>query len=204
MTSPIESLVTPKLAYDTYELATITLHLREDLNIYIREYGGRPTCIIEDQLSSRFYRVGLAEYTFLSLLDGHTTFAGALGKCAAILKADAISEERATSLCQWLVQAGLATTVHSRSADRSSEASRKARKARRSGLLSLISQRVPLFCPQAIVEAFNRELGWIFSGPMILLWMILVGTGASTVFVEWDRLCSATSGVVSRSLPSTQ
>ena len=198
MTSPIESLVTPKLAYDTYELATITLHLREDLNIYIREYGGRPTCIIEDQLSSRFYRVGLAEYTFLSLLDGHTTFAGALGKCAAILKADAISEERATSLCQWLVQAGLATTVHSRSADRSSEASRKARKARRSGLLSLISQRIPLFCPQSIVEAFNRELGWIFSGPMILLWMILIGTGASTVFVEWDRLCSATSGVVSR------
>lgn len=198
MSSPIESVVTPALAYDTYELATITLQLREDLNIYIREYGGRPTCIIEDQLTSRFYRVGLAEYTFLSLLDGHTTFAGALGKCAAILKADAISEERATSLCQWLVQAGLATTMHSRSADRATESARKAQKARRSGLMSLISQRIPLFCPQAFVETFNREMGWLFSGPMLLLWMILIGTGASTVFVEWDRLCSATSGVISR------
>jgi len=198
MSSPSETSTTSPLAYDTYELASITLCLREDLNFYIREYGGRPACVIEDQLTSRFYRVGLAEYTFLSLLDGRMTFAGALGKCAAILKADAISEERATSLCQWLVQSGLASTMHSRSVDRLDTAARTAKETRRAGLISLLSQRLPLFCPQGIVDSLNSTIGWLLSAPMIFLWLILISVGVGTIAVDWERFRTASTGIVSR------
>lgn len=44
--------------------------LREDLKITFQKQKGEVTYTIEDPINSRYYRVGLLEYKFISLLDG--------------------------------------------------------------------------------------------------------------------------------------
>ena len=102
----------------TYELGGIILRLRSDLDVATHEYGGRPARVIADEMRSRYYRLGEAEYLFLSLLDGRTTFAAALGKTAALMKDKALTEAQAAAFCGWLVRTGLASTESSRSIDR--------------------------------------------------------------------------------------
>ena len=58
--------------------AIARLKLREDLVISPDISGGTRCYAIEDPLRSKFYLVGIPEFTFISLLDGRTSIAGAL------------------------------------------------------------------------------------------------------------------------------
>ncbi len=195
--SPQPASTTPQ--YNTYQLSGIVLKLREGLNISIREHGGSPTILIEDELTSRYYRIGRAEYTFLSLLDGKTTFATALGKTAAIMKQEALTEERAAGFCQWLITSGLASTPQSRSVERLTAASQVRENAKLSGMISGISQKFPLFHPDALVTLLCGMFGWMFSGTALLVWAGLASVGATTLYFHADEFALGTSEVISRS-----
>ena len=92
----------------TVEIMGMPVKLRDDLVISLHVYQGETCYVIEDPLSSRFYRLGLAEYTLVSLLDGQTTIADAMGKTAVIMGAGALTEQDAAALCNWI---GHHTTV---------------------------------------------------------------------------------------------
>ena len=66
----------------TFEIAGAKPRLRDGLVFTFREIGGEPGVIIEDELSGRFFRVGMSEYVFLSQLDGRTSIGDALGATA--------------------------------------------------------------------------------------------------------------------------
>ena len=82
----------------------MVLRLRADLVFSVREYGGQMMYVVEDDLASRYYRLGPAEYTFVSFLDGHNTFASALGRTAAVMNEQALTEDEAAAFCRWLVE----------------------------------------------------------------------------------------------------
>lgn len=184
--------------HSTYQLAGIVLRVRDDLDIQVRHYGGEPTYIVQDGLTSRFYRIGSAEYTFLSLLDGSTTFAAALGKTAALMKEDALTEQRAASFCKWLVQNNLASTQHSRLVQRLVKKDDESKEQEVHGKFSVLSQRLALFHPKTLVDAGNRALGWLFSAPVFALWIALIAVGLTTAVVQWDNLTANASSVISR------
>lgn len=71
--------------HSSYELGAIQLKLRRDLSFRRQSFGDEPCYVIEDATASRFYRVGVSEYTFLSLLDGNTSIADAVAHCATQL-----------------------------------------------------------------------------------------------------------------------
>ena len=94
--------------YAAFELGAARPRLRDDLRFSLRHARHGPSYIIEDETNSKFYRVGLAEYTFLSLLDGQRTVQTAVAATAAELGHQAFSENEAAALCKWLIDAGLA------------------------------------------------------------------------------------------------
>lgn len=190
-------MTTENAQHTTYQLGTIALRLREDINVLVREYGGKSTYIIEDELTSRYYRIGLAEYTFLSLLDGKTTFAEALGRTASLMREQALTEDRAASFCRWLVQSGLASTDQSRSVHRLVGQSDSQNDNRVWGKFSVLMQRIRLFHPDRISTVGNDMLGWLFSGPIFVLWLILLALGVDAIVKHWDRFVSSTSVIVS-------
>ena len=78
----------------TVELANVTLTLRDDLKFSVQHYGGEPCYLIEDERNSRFYRIGIPEYTLLSLLDGTTTVREAIAQTSDTMGADALERSR--------------------------------------------------------------------------------------------------------------
>ncbi|MEZ6055630.1 MAG: hypothetical protein R3C01_02895 [Planctomycetaceae bacterium] len=184
--------------HSTHQLAGIVLQVRDDIDILVREYGGQPTYLIEDELTSNYYRIGAAEYTFLSMLDGRNTFATALGRTAALMHRDALTEDRAATFCTWLVQNGLASTEQSRTVERLEEHSEQGQKTRNRGRWGLMSQRFPLLHPRESVDLLTRMFGWCFGPPMILLWVLLVAIGISTIALHWDRFRQSTDTIIAR------
>ena len=185
-------------SHSTIQLAGIVLKLRDDLTFSVREYGGEQVYVIEDELKSRFYRVGLSEYTFLSLLDGRRTFADALGQTASVMKDSALNESEAASLCRWLVETGLASTPESQSPVRLFEASTKVEQAKLKSSVNPMFVKIPLFNPDSMMKAGAAVAGWIFSAPAILMWLFVIAAGILCVGMKWDDATSMTSQIVSR------
>ncbi len=185
-------------SHSTFQLGTIVLQVRDDIDVLVREYGGQPTYILEDELTSKYYRIGAAEYTFLSLLDGRNSFATALGRTAAIMKQDALTEDRAAAFCKWLVQNGLASTEQSRSIARLDELAQQGEAQRRRGRWSILTQRFPLFYPRKSIEFLGRAFGWMFGGVFALLWLGLVIAGVTAIVFDWDRFRQASATIISR------
>ncbi len=183
--------------HSTYQLGSIVLRVRDDIDILVREYGGQPCFIIEDELTSQYFRIGAAEYTFLSLLDGSNTFASALGRTASIMKQDALTEDRAANFCKWLVHAGLASTEQSRSTERLVEHQQQGVTRRNVGRFSALSQRIPLIHPRNSIDVMHRMFGWLFSGPVALLYLLLVGYGTSAIVLQWERFTTSAARVIS-------
>ena len=93
----------PTAHHSTVELSNCKLHLRSDLSFHLQEYQGAACYLIEDEFKSRFFRVGLAEYHLISLLDGSTTISQAISKTAVEMGDQAIPEQDAISICKWLI-----------------------------------------------------------------------------------------------------
>jgi putative peptide zinc metalloprotease protein len=189
-----------QVTHSTFQLASIVVTVRDDINVLFRDSHGARVAIIEDTLNSSYYRIGLAEYTFLSLLDGKTNFAAALGKTAAIMKDKTLTEEQAATFCQWLIQSGLAHTQHSRSIDRLNEAAERHQQHRARGAFSTISQRIPLGQPNDAVRFLDSIIGWIFSPVMFLPWLGLLTYSLSILFSNWQTFVTESQTLLSAEL----
>jgi len=181
----------------TIQLSGIRLKIRNDLSVAVREFGGEPLYVIEDEYNSRFFRLGMSEYTFLSFLDGRTTFADALGHTASVMKEDALTESDAASLCRWLVESGLASTDESRSSGRLFEAAERVRDKTVRSRLNPMFIKVPLFNPDQPIKFAAGLIGWLFSWPVFAVWLLVFGTGCACVSQRWSEVTSMTSSVIS-------
>lgn len=184
--------------HSTVQLSGIVLQLRDDLTVEMREYGGKPVYIFEDELNSRFYRVGLAEYTFLSMLNGRTTFADALGRTASVMKQDALNEQEAAGLCRWVVESQLASTAASGTSQRLFELTEDAVWKARKSQLNPMYQKLPLFNPNNAMGILNATFGWFFSRQFAVFWMIVVAAGLWSVATDWARFSATQIQVVSQ------
>ncbi|MCA9168520.1 MAG: efflux RND transporter periplasmic adaptor subunit, partial [Planctomycetales bacterium] len=182
----------------TFEIGEARLRLRDGLRFSLRQNDGAPCLFIEDESQMLFYRLGLAEYTFISLLDGTRTVATALSTACSASPGDGLTEHEATELCHWLVEAGLAETPSSRSARRILQAEESASKAWFAQWLNPISLRIPLFSPDRLLTRLEPYLRWLVSWPAFFLWLVVCGMGALSVMMEWSRFSSASLEVFSR------
>jgi putative peptide zinc metalloprotease protein len=174
--------------HSTVELANCKLRLRDDLSFHLQEYRESQCYLIEDELNSRFYRVGLAEYHLISLLDGHTTLSRAVAMSATQMGDQAVAEMEAVTICKWLIDSGLASTDASRSANRLIESHNETSRKKNIAKLNPITPKFPLFNPDRFLEQLNGVCGWLFSTPMFALWAIIVFLGGYHVWADWDKI----------------
>jgi putative peptide zinc metalloprotease protein len=183
--------------HSTVELANCKLVLRSDLSFHLQEFKGRPCYLIEDEFNSRFFRVGLAEYYLISLLDGSTTVSQAVSRTSRIGD-QAISEQDAISICKWLIDSGLATTDASRTSGRLMEAVGKSDRRKKMATMNPVSPKFTLFNPDQWLSSLNPVVGWVFSFPMFLAWCAIVITAIYQVASHWDGIAGSQSMVLSR------
>ncbi len=166
----------------TYELRQLRPRLREELSFTWQSYGGAECYVLEDEENGAYFRIGLPEYTFLSLLDGRETVGSALSQTANVLGADALSEAQAASIIRWLVDSKLIVTESNRA---STERDAAAKKNKR---LNPLSMRVPLGSPQSLLAALEPVCGGLFSFFGLALWSVLLLIAFWQLAPQADRL----------------
>jgi putative peptide zinc metalloprotease protein len=97
-------MVSEKWDPGTEDWSTCRLKLRHGLVFAPLQCGGKIFYHIEVTSQGKFFRIGVPEYTFVSLLDGSTSVAEALTITAQRLGSDALSEQQAAEVVRWLME----------------------------------------------------------------------------------------------------
>ncbi len=176
-----------KSDFATFDLGQACLRLKDGLSFSVQQGKHNSWYLVEDESRGQFFRIGAAEYTFLSLLDGKTTMSSAMAETCSLLGAKALGEQDAINLCKWLVDTGLAHTRASTSADQLREKHNNQQTQKNIQQLNPISIRIPLVELDKGTETLNRYLGWLVSWPMAAVWVAVVLYGTLSLMVSWDK-----------------
>ncbi len=176
------------------DLGLMILALRPDLRFMPRTAGGEPCYLVEDAVNSKYYTIGIPEYTFISCLDGRTSVAKALSLTARAVPQDALTEDDAATICRWLIDAELAFTAESTDSQRLAQAANK-----RAGFQwtqwNPLFMKLPLCFPDRVLDRMLPWTGWLYSGTTGAVTFALVLVAAYRVFAQWDRFAAASVGV---------
>ena len=175
----------------------MVLTLRQDLAITPRHDSDEPGYLLEDKVNSKYFRIGVPEYSFIALLDGKTTVREAVGIAARVEPQHAVTKEQAATICRWLIDNELAFTPESASpsgveANRS-RAGQKPAPARWNPLFL----RIPLLRPDSLLGRLLPWSGWLFSWPAALAALLLAAVAANEVLTQWSRFVTSSRGILS-------
>ncbi len=154
------------------------LKLRNDLRFTPQPDVSQPYYVLEDPMRAKFYRVGLPEYTFISLLDGKTTVAEALRLAAAARPDGDFTSVDAAAICRWLLERRLAHPSTPPDAARVIEAEAASRRQAGWQRFHPIVLRLPLVWPDAFFRRITPWLTWLYSPPAVFAWCVLIAMAA--------------------------
>jgi len=183
----------------TVELSRTRIKLRDDLLFVPQQYGGEIFYHLEVKTAAEYYRIGYAEYVFVSLLDGRTSFAEALAIASQQLTDKALSQAQAMSIYSWLLDNGLGAF-----ADADTSASGASSAVRATGEASFWKKFNPLWMkialgrPESLLRSLNPLAGWLFSGPATLGGLVLMVIAGLTLRSNWEQFSAATANVIAR------
>ena len=170
----------------TFEFSQARLKLKDSLRFTMRQGGDAVHFLVEDEVTGRFFRVGLPQYTFLSMMDGQRTVSTALMKTATLLREHAIDESEAANLCKWAIESGLVESENGNSTARRVEQHEQQQKQKMVSYLNPMMMRIPLFNPDPIVTVITRFLGFLVSPVGAIIWLTVCLFGFLKLANDWD------------------
>lgn len=182
----------------TRDLGTVVLSLRDDLIFSPRSISGESCYVLEDPVNSKFYSIGIAEYSFLSCLDGNTTVANALSLIARTQPNRALTEHEVAAVCRWLIENDLASTAASRTDGGLAKPADTEHAARWQKWHPLYT-KIPLCFPDRLFDKLTPWMRGLFSVPAFVVALVLALVATFNVCVQWDRFFAATACVLSPS-----
>ncbi len=178
----------------TYELRQLRPRLREEVSFTWQSYGGAECYVLEDASRGAFFRIGLPEYTFLSLLDGRTTVGDAVTQSVQVLGREAFDDQQAGVICHWLVESKLLAPEGPRDQNGPSDDAEAKKLARR---LNPLSMRLPLGCPQPMLTVLNSFAGGMFSLRGLLMWLTVMICAAWQLAPQTEQLWRESAVILS-------
>lgn len=170
----------------TFEFSQARLKLKDSLRFTMRQSGDAVHFLVEDEVTGRFFRVGMPQYTFLSMMDGQRTVSTALMKTATLLRENAIDESEAANLCKWAIESGLIESENGNSTARRVEQHEQIQKQKMVSYLNPMMMRIPLFNPDPIVSVVSRFVGFLVSPVGAIIWLTVCLFGFLKLANEWD------------------
>lgn len=181
----------------TCSISEVRIALREDLVFRQQCYGGESCYVIEDPAASQFHRIGLAEYAFVSLMDGTRTIRDAMHCVSATLGREAFTEQEAAAISRWLVEMGLAKTNTSDEADRLYSRARKRASQQRQSWINPIIAKIPVFCPDPWLDRIVPWLLWMTTVPAFAVWCVVCGSAVYQLMIRSDQLSIDAGSIIS-------
>ncbi len=176
------------------ELASCKLAIRGDLVWTPQLSGGQRYYLVEDPLNARFYRIGTAEYAFVSLLDGQTTIGEAMNLTATALPNAAFTEHEAVTICNWLLENALVRTSERVAPSRRTIATSEQQGPGLQRWNPLVL-RLPLLHPDRFFNALSPWVSWWFSPWALVAWLTLGLIAVLQITSDWTVALNSFVGV---------
>jgi len=183
----------PKPDCASREFGHLKIRLRNDLHFSSGRHGRHKCYIVEDKLRSKFFRIGVPEYQFISLLDGSRSVEKALAINSRSAVQDALDERDAAVIVKWLLDTGLARPESGVQAEDLSAAVSQSRSAKTMRRLNLLFIKIPLLNPDRLLGAVLPVCRWMLTPAFFAVWMLAVVSGAYQVSVNWPRFVADSS-----------
>jgi len=184
------------LNFSVRELESLRPRLRDGLRFTVQEQGAERVCVIEDPVSSRFFRVGFDEYRFFRSLDGSEPVAVLLARLARDSSGEGFSESEAMQMLRWLNDNHLLATESDRKTEDRTEAQRVFSRA--ATWLNPLVLRVPLARPDRFFARLAQLLRPVLGGFGFLVWLGVLLLAGSQLAVEWPRFRTGFEGILAR------
>lgn len=181
--------------YRVREIGNTLVTMRADLIVSPRQAGADKYYVIQDPLTSKFFRIGVTEYTFASLLDGSTSIHQALRLLSNALPNHQLSPQDATGICHWLLQSNLAHTPESRSGNRIAASGAQAEERRTLQRCNPLVCKLPLGNPNQLFERLAPLVRWLYSPWGVAGWLVLLILAGYRVALHWQPFLAASRDV---------
>ena len=190
----------PAIDSSTRELLHSRICLRADLVFIPRRGRWKEWYQIEARHTGRYFRIGVTEYSFLSLLDGNTTIGEAVSLTARRFGPDAFSEDQATSIVVWLLENDLAEMTESPASGKpTGTASNGRRKTTLIDRLNPFWLKLPFGNPDSLIGKLLPLMSWMHSWAAIIASMLIWLAAAVAIVSNWTHFESSWSTVLHRS-----
>ncbi len=169
------------------------LRLRPEVLVTPQETRGRRFYHLELPSEGKFFRVGAAEYVFISLLDGNTSFAEALALSSRALGVDALSQTHASEVYQWLIDQRLAEITDTRVSPRNQP---------KPGVFSKLNPlwiKIPFGSPDAFLKPWVKWMGWLYTPPALILGTLFILCVGISVIQQREKFTHDLRSVISAS-----
>jgi len=172
-----------------------TLQLRSGLKFDVRQRGRHQAIVLEDPLRGRFFQLGHREYQFLIRIDGQRT----IDDIDSELQAASVHVDPnfLKTVCNWLAHNQLLVQSGSRFVTRLAELVQARNNQKSIARLNPICVKLRLFNPDRVLRQLAPWLQWIFRGPIVIAWLILIGAAVYGVSQHGDAFRAAAQGVLS-------
>ena len=174
----------------TLEFGQARLKIRNGLRFTMRQTAGDTWYVVEDEGTGKFFRIGVPQYTFLSMLNGRRTVNSALMRTASLLKKHALDEDEIARICKWAIESGLVETELSTSASRQAKREDDQVFAKAMSWVNPVMLKIPLFKPDAMITALEKYVGWLVSWGGAILWCLVVCYGFLQLALHWRSFMS--------------
>ncbi len=170
------------------------LKLREELIFTFQTTNGQEYYTLNDPLHSRYFRVGPAEYTFLTLLDGHSTVQECYSRISTAMPLHHLTNDDIAGLCQWAIRMDLVRHQHARFRQQNlSSRNTKSDKSK----FNLIVFCFPLGKPDPVFARAERACGWLFSQPALIGWVMILLFAIFRIGVNWTNFYNSSKTILS-------
>ncbi len=165
----------------------LRMRMRADLTVDQHNYLGRKYWVVKDGLAQKYYRFEEEEFALLELLDGEASLRDIqteferrfapqkiatreLHQLVSMLHRSSLVVSDATGQGEQLYQRHVTTT----------------RRQRMGALTNLLCIRFKGFDPDRLLTWLNLRVGWLFSLPCMLMSIVLAGSAALLIGVQFD------------------
>lgn len=174
--------------YSVREFISSTPEIRRDLFFRFDAFQGRNCCIIEDPITSQFFRVGIAEYNFIKKLNGKNSIGQALAQISEVSGLQSIDEHEAFQLVNWLMENQLIQTERSSAADILTTKKEDTHRKKLHTKLNPLFIRIPLFNPDSGLEFLKPIINFFFSKFFFLLWLLVISQAIVLAYNHWNQI----------------
>lgn len=172
--------------------------LRSDLRFYPQKSNDKLIVVVEDPIRNKFFRIGKAEYLFVSQLDGNQSVREAyeisLEKAQKSGLDFGLDLERSKEICDFLSRSNLIVIQCEAALQTLAETHERSQLI---SFLNPIFQRFRLFDPSRWLAKHPAIHRRIFSFAGLLVWLAVIGLAAVLINENLTEFWAASSGILS-------